>query len=200
MSINEQLLAALTYYGLPVLFGVTFINSIGIPIPDAVLLIAAGAFVQMGDMNLAWVVVLGTIGAVLGDQVGYGVGRWGGRRLANRISRWLGGEKRLQDAEAIAKKWGGPGIFLSRCLFTSLNTWVNLISGFTSYPYRYFLFWDIFGEVVWVLIYVILGELFSDRVQALIELLGNFFWIEIGLLAAVLFGWGLIKYIRKPNK
>ncbi len=200
MSINDQILAALSYYGLPVLFGATFINSIGVPIPDAILLIAAGAFVQMGDMNLTWVLLLATIGAILGDQVGYGVGRWGGQRLADRISRWLGGEKRLQDAERIAKRWGGPGIFFSRWLFTSLNSWVNLISGFTSFPYRYFLLWDVLGEIVWVIVYVLLGILFSNRVQALIELLGNLVWVEIGLLAALLFGWGLIRYLRNNKR
>jgi membrane-associated protein len=165
LNISDQLLAALTLYGLPVLFGITFINSIGVPIPDAILLIAAGSYVRLGDMNLWGVIVLATIGAVLGDQVGYGIGLWGGRRLANRLSKWLGGEKRLHEAEALAKKWGGPGIFFSRVLFTGLNSWVNVISGITTYSYSKFLFWDVAGEVVWVILYVLLGNIFSDRVQ-----------------------------------
>jgi membrane-associated protein len=200
LNISDQLLAALTLYGLPVLFGATFINSIGVPIPDAFLLIAAGSYVHLGDMNLWGVIVLATIGAVLGDQVGYGIGFWGGRRLAHRLSKWLGGEKRWHDAEGLAKKWGGPGIFLSRWLFTALNSWVNVISGITTYSYPKFLFWDISGEIVWVILYVLLGNIFSDRVQELIEALANLIWVEIGILAALLFGWRLIVYFRSPNK
>jgi membrane-associated protein len=200
VSISDQFLAALTIYGLPVLFGVTFMNSIGIPVPGAVLLIAAGSFVQLGDLNLGWVVALASIGAILGDQVGYGVGRWGGPRLAGRLSVWLGGKSRLNHAEALAKKWGGPGIFFSRWLFTSLNTWVNLTSGIASYSYGHFLFWDVTGEVIWVVLYVLLGKIFSDRVQALIEMVGSLFWVETGLIAAVIFGWMLIKSMHNGRK
>jgi membrane protein DedA with SNARE-associated domain len=200
LSISDQLLAALTIYGLPVLFGVTFMNSIGIPVPGAVLLIAAGSFVQLGDLNLGWAVVLGSIGAILGDQIGYGVGRWGGSRLTSRLNARFGDKSRLNQAEALAKKWGGPGIFFSRWLFTSLNTWVNLASGIASYSYRRFLFWDVTGEVIWVGLYVLLGKIFSDRVQALIEMLGSIFWIEIGLIAAVIFGWMLIKSMHNGRK
>jgi membrane-associated protein len=200
LNLSDQLLAALTLYGLPVLFGATFINSIGVPIPDAFLLIAAGSYAHLGEMNLWGVIVLATIGAVLGDQVGYGIGLWGGRPLAHRLSKWLGGEKRWHDAEGLAKKWGGPGIFLSRWLFTSLNAWVNVISGITTYSYPRFLFWDVSGEIVWVILYVLLGNIFSDRVQELIEALGNFVWVEIGILAALLFGWRLIVYFRRNSK
>jgi membrane-associated protein len=200
LSISDQLLAALTIYGLPVLFGVTFMNSIGIPVPGAVLLIAAGSFVQLGDLNLGWAVALGSIGAILGDQIGYGVGRWGGPRLTSRLNARFGDKSRLNQAEALAKKWGGPGIFFSRWLFTSLNTWVNLASGIASYSYRRFLFWDVTGEVIWVGLYVLLGKIFSDRVQALIEMLGSIFWVEIGLIAAVIFGWMLIKSMHNGRK
>lgn len=200
MSISDQLLAAFTIYGLPVLFSVTFMNSIGIPVPGAVILIAAGSFAQLGGLNLGWAVALGSIGAILGDQVGYGVGRWGGSHLTDRLSAWLGGKSRLDQAGALAKKWGGPGIFFSRWLFTALNTWVNLACGIASYSYRHFLFWDVTGEVIWVALYIFLGKIFSDRVQALIEMLGSIFWVQFGLIAAVIFGWMLIKSVHNGRK
>ncbi len=200
MSLSDQLLAALALYGLPVLFGTTFIASLGIPLPDTVLLIAAGSFIQQGDMDPRWVIVLTAIAAVLGDQVGYWVGRWGSHRLERFISARVGGEQRLRAAEAAAKKWGGWGICFSRWVITTLAPYVNLTSGIAEYPYAQFLFWDICGDVVGVLIFVTIGDIFSDRVQAMTELLGNFAWVGIGLTVAAICAWQLAKYFRAARK
>ncbi len=200
MSLNDQLLAALTAYGLPVLFGVCMISSFGVPLPGTFLLVAAGAFVELGDMNLWSVLALAVLGAILGDQAGYFVGRWGGRRLANRVGKWIGGEKRLERVEATARRWGGFGIFFSRWLVLQLGPWINLISGFTSFSYPRFLMWDIAGEAVWVVLFVIIGEEFSGRVQALMEMLGNLTWAVVGLVAAGIFGWLLFRNSRSRRK
>ncbi len=199
MTINEQLLAALSLYGIPVLFGAMVINSIGIPIPGPVVLIAAGSFVQLGDLNLGGVLILGTLGAIIGDQIGYGIGRWGGRQLVLRVIHWLGGESRLQKMEVLAAKWGGPGVFFSRWLITGFGSWINLLSGIARYPYARFLLWDISGEILWVVLFVFLGEALSDRVQAMIVLMGNLFWVEVGLVAAILFGWILYRNYRRTH-
>jgi len=110
------------------------------------------------------VLTVASAGSVLGDQIGYGLGRWGGR-LAEGFSRKLGGEEKLKSAEAFAKRWGGTGIFFSRWLVTPLGPWLNLTSGMAAYSWPRFVFWDVIGEVLWVVLYVMLGELFSDRVQ-----------------------------------
>lgn len=200
MTINDQLLAALGSYGLPAFFIVVFITSIGFPLPSTFALIAAGAFIQLGDMNMGWVLGLGILGAILGDQIGYGIGRWGGRPLALRFSRWFGGETRLHQAEGFARKWGAMGIFFSRWLITPLSPWLNIVSGTISYPYLSFLIVDIPGEMIWVGLYVIVGKLFSDRVQAITMMLGNLSWVLLGVIAAVFFAWRLSRYLRNHRK
>ena len=200
MSIGDQLLATFVLYGLPVLFGVILVGSVGIPVPGTFLLIAAGSFIEQGEMNLWWVILLASIGAILGDQIGYGIGHWGGRRLVLKASGWFGGVDRLHDAEALTKKWGGFSIFLSRWFITPLGPCLNLTSGITTYSYSHFLFWDIEGEVLWVFLYVTVGRMFSDRIEALTEMLGNLVWVPVGLLAAILFGWLLFKNFRTAPK
>lgn len=190
MSITDQLLAALLVYGLPVLFGIILISSAGVPFPISLLLVAAGSFVEQGDMKLWQVITVASLAAVLGDQVGYGLSRWGGRRLVHRLSRKMGAEAKLKKAEAaLSKRWGGVGIFLSRWLITALGPWVNVASGVSAYPWRRFLFWDVLGEVLWVLLYVGIGYAFSNRVQAIAEILGNLTWVIVGLSATVVLGW-----------
>jgi membrane protein DedA with SNARE-associated domain len=65
-----------------------------------------------------------------------------------------------------------------------------------AYSWPRFLLWDVLGEVLWVVLYVTLGELFSDRVQALAEILGSFAWVIAGLVLAVILGWPLVNYFR----
>jgi membrane-associated protein len=193
MSVTDQLLAALLVYGLPVLFGVILICSVGIPFPISLMLVAAGSFVEQGEMKLWEVIAVASVAAVLGDQIGYGLSRWGGRRLINRISRKLGAETNIKQAEALTKRWSGAGIFLSRWLVTAFGPWVNVASGIAAYPWRRFLLWDVLGEVLWVILYVGIGYTFSNRVQTIAEILGNLSWVIVGLIVTVILGWKLMR-------
>jgi membrane protein DedA with SNARE-associated domain len=57
----------------------------------------------------------------------------------------------------------------------------------------------VLGEALWVVLYVLLGRLFSDRVQEMSDLLGDFMWMIIGLIFVVILGWNLLKYFRSPS-
>lgn len=199
MNLTDQLLSALVSYGLPVLFIIILIASAGIPLPLTLLLIAAGSFVEQGEMKFWQVVLVASSAAILGDNIGYGIGRWGGRRFARRMGGWLGGENRLLQAEATARKWGGISVFFTRWLMTPLGSWINLTSGISEYSWPRFLVWDVLGEVLWVVLYVSLGRIFSDRVQAMSDLLGNLTWVVIGLIAAIVFGWRLFKNMGRTS-
>ncbi|MEO6392057.1 MAG: DedA family protein [Pyrinomonadaceae bacterium] len=197
MSFTDQILGALSLYGLPVLFVSIFLASVGVPfIPISLMLVAAGSFAAQGTMTFWQVILVGTLAAIIGDHVGYGVSRWGGRKMVRKITNRVGGQSKIEKAEALAKKWGGAGIFLSRWLITSLGPWLNVTSGIAKYPYGHFLFWDVTGEVLWVFLYVTLGYIFSDRVQYLAELPGNLGFALLAFFVAILLGWQLVKYLR----
>ncbi len=199
MSLSGQLLADFSLYGLPVLFGVVLLGSAGLPVPGVVLVIAAGALVQQGDMNLWWVLGLTCSAAILGDSLGYAVGRFAGRSLVCRIVARVDGEDHWQRAEELARRWGGLGIFFSRWLLTPFGAPLNLISGMAEYPYPRFLFFDISGEILWTLSSVLLGEVLSDRLATVVQLAGQVPWVVVGLVGAVIFGRSLVRYLRKPR-
>jgi len=193
MSLTDQVLAALLVYGLPVLFGVILICSVGVPFPISLMLVAAGSFVEQGEMKLWQVIAVASVAAVLGDQIGYGLSRWAGPRLIKRLSRRIDAETKIKQAEALTKRWSGASIFLSRWLVTALGPWVNVASGIANYPWRRFLFWDVLGEVLWVILYVGIGYVFSNRVQAIAEILSNLAWVIAGLFVTVILGWRLVR-------
>ena len=199
MTLTDQLLAAFSQYGLPLMFGVITIASAGVPLPITLMLVAAGSFVALGEMKFWQVVVVASAAAVLGDQIGYALGRWGGHRVAGRVNRKKARAAQMRRAEKFARRWGGAGIFFSRWLVTPLGPWINLSSGMTAYPWARFLCWDIVGEVLWVVLYVALGKLFSDRIQALVDILGDLGWVIVGLIAAMILGWQLLRYARTSN-
>lgn len=199
MSLSDYLLSTLGVYGLPVLFAALLIGAVGLPLPGSLMLLAAGSFTEQGDMNLWMVLGLAAAGSILGDNIGYALGRWGGRRFARRISRFPGGAKRLKAAEDWLNRREGAGIFLSRWLVTPLAPFINVTCGLTGYSWPRFLLYDVLGEALWVVLYVQLGRIFSDRVQEVGELLGDFVWMVVGLLFVVVLGWKLLKYFRSSS-
>jgi len=193
---REQLLAALSQYGSPALFAVVTMAAIGLPLPVTLLLIVTGSLVSQGVMSFWLSIALAGTGSVIGDQIGYIVGRWGGCVLVERFSRFLGGPEKLHAAEAKARHWGGPGVFLTRWLLSPLGPAVNLVSGTAGYPWARFVFWDVLGEFLGVTIYIFLGRAFSDRVLELDAMLADLSWTLLAAAVALILGWKLFSYLR----
>jgi membrane protein DedA with SNARE-associated domain len=199
LNLTDQLLAALSLYGLPLLFCVIAIAAAGVPMPVTLMLVAAGSFVELGEMKLWQVLVVASSAAVLGDQVGYALGRWGGHHVVARMRRRKNGEAKIAQAHAFAERWGAAGIFFSRWLVTPMGPWLNLTCGMTRYSWNRFLLWDVVGEMLWVTLYVLLGKFFSGRVQALLDILGNLSWVLVGIVAALILAWQLFKSLRSTE-
>jgi membrane-associated protein len=196
---NDQLLAAVTQYGAPALFGIVGIAAIGVPLPITLLLIVVGSMISQGAMNAWWAMGAASAGSILGDQAGYAIGRWGGPAAFRRLSRLFGKHASLPAVEAKAKAWGGPGIFVTRWLLSPLGPWINLASGTVGYPWHWFLFWDILGEITGAAVFISLGRFFSDRVMALYGVLGDLTWAIVALVAAVILGVQLLARLRRSS-
>jgi membrane-associated protein len=194
---NDQLLAAVSQYGAPALFGILAIAAVGLPLPVTLLLLIAGSMISQGAMNLWLAIGAAGAGSILGDQAGYAIGRWGGPKAVARISSLLGKKGSVEAVEARARAWGGPGIFVTRWLLSPLGPWINLASGAAGYPWHRFLFWDALGELTGAALYISLGRYFSDRVIALDGVLGNVTWAAIALFAAIFLGYRLVSYLRR---
>jgi membrane protein DedA with SNARE-associated domain len=200
VSLTDQLLATISAYGLPALFAVIAIAAVGVPLPVTLALVAAGSFVELGEMRLWQVIIVGSSAAIVGDQIGYVIGRWGGSRIETRLQRTKSGADKFVRARAFAERWGGTGIFLSRWLVTPLGPWLNLTSGMTDYPWRRFFVWDALGETLWVVLYVLLGKFFSGSVQALVEVLGNLAWVLVGIVLAAILFWWIVRSLQDSQR
>lgn len=199
MNLQTILLDALANYGAFAIFVAILLASIGVPLPSSFLLVAAGSFVTQGEMNLWSVLLAATLGAILGDHIGYGIGRIGGRAFVHGVGQRVNAGAMLTQAEATMQRWGGLGIFLSRWLLTAVGPYVNLTSGLMGYHLLRFSFWDILGELLWVGLYVQVGRLFSDQLATISDALGDLTWVVLGVVAIVFIGYKLIQSLRQTG-
>ncbi|MFN6962476.1 MAG: DedA family protein [Pyrinomonadaceae bacterium] len=196
---SDWLIGLIAVYGLPALFLILVAAQAGVPMPMTLLLIVLGSLVEQGQLQLWQVLFMGTAGAVAGDLVGYGLGRWGGKRLVKRFASKLGGDDAVKKAHDFNRKWGGVGIFFSRWLVTPLGPWLNLTSGVTDYPWLSFAIWVLLGEALWIGLYVSLGRVFSDEVEYISNILGNLTWVIFGLAVAGPLVWKFRGSFRESN-
>jgi membrane-associated protein len=188
---SEQVLAALARYGSPALFAIVAVAAVGVPLPVTLLLIVTGSLAAQGVMNVWLAIAIASVGSVAGDQIGFAVGRWGGKALVSRLSRMMGSAERIRELDEKAKRWGGAGVFFSRWLVSPLGPWINLASGAADYSWLQFTLWDFLGESFGAGLYIWLGVVFSDRVQAISAIFGDVTWAVVGILAAAFIGWKL---------
>jgi membrane protein DedA with SNARE-associated domain len=105
----------LEHYGYLGVGGMLFLEDFGVPVPGEIMLIAAAVFAGAGQMNIAVVFLVAVLAAVIGDNIGFVVGHFGGRPLAERFGRYVFlTPQRLDRAEAfststVARSSPSPG-------------------------------------------------------------------------------------------
>ncbi len=115
MQIVDQIPSLIEQYGYLIVFFGVLLESAGVPIPGETVLVVSGALVHQGHLELGDVMVIGILGAVAGDQIGYWVGREGGRPFVLRWGRYvLVTPERMGRAEEFFERHGGKAVFLVR--------------------------------------------------------------------------------------
>jgi membrane protein DedA with SNARE-associated domain len=188
----DSILAAVPAWGLWIVALATFLSCLALPIPASLVMLTAGAFAAAGDLSLGGVAAGAWAGAVLGDQVGYAMARGGARAHARRGRAEGRAAKLMAKAAALAERWGGYGVFLSRWLLSPLGPYMNFTAGAAGMPWARFSAWGAAGEAVWVGIYTGLGYLFAEQIEQVAEVAGNF----SGALAAGAVAIGLLLALR----
>src|SRR5919199_2511168 len=164
----DRILALISHYGYLVVFFGVMAESTGVPLPGETILLAAGVLVQRGHLDLGDTIAFGIAGAVVGDQIGYWVGREGGRPFVLRWGRYLFiTPERLGRAEAFFERHGGKAVFLAR-FFSGLRVFGALVAGTSRMHWRTFIFYNALGGAVWATAVVLVGYLLG-RSLGLVE-------------------------------
>jgi membrane protein DedA with SNARE-associated domain/membrane-associated phospholipid phosphatase len=179
----DRILSLIEHYGyLVILFGV-MLESTGVPLPGETILIASGILVQRGHLDLGYVIVFGILGAVVGDQIGYWVGRGGGRPFVLRWGRYVFiTPQRLGRAEAFFERHGGKAVFLAR-FFSGLRVVGALVAGISRMRWGTFILYNALGGAVWATAVVLVGYFLGSSIGLVERWLGRATLVLASVLA-----------------
>ena len=140
----------LDHYGYWALFGTILLENFGLPVPGETLLIASALLASQGQMHIVLLLLIAWVAAVTGDNIGYAIGRFGGRKLVLRYGNYvLISEKRLQKAEGFFRRFGGAVVVVAR-FFAVLRQLNGIVAGTVQMNWRQFLVYNILGAALWV--------------------------------------------------
>jgi membrane protein DedA with SNARE-associated domain len=136
-------------YGLFFLFGIICLESAGLWLPGETALIAAGVYASKGHLSITAIIVVATVAAIIGDNIGYWLGREVGRpRLHRYATLRRFADRVLPPAERFFARHGGKAVFLAR-FFGGVRVTGAWMAGITRMSWWRFLFWNALGGIVW---------------------------------------------------
>ena len=179
------------------IFATIFAEQIGVPLPAAPVLVAAGALAADGALNPALALGVTLAGCALADTLWYYVGVRGGSRLLSLLCRLsLGDDSHVEQAQRLFAKYGVSAIAAAKFV-PGLSLLMPALSGAFRVGITRFLWFDALGSLLYGVCYLALGFLFKDEMNEVLHFLSQFGLGVVALMAApflVFAGW---KYLRR---
>ena len=172
-------------YGLAFLFLIVTLESAGVWVPGETALIAAGVLASRGHFSIAAVIGLAALGAIVGDNIGYWIGRIYGRKLFLRFRRL---QPLLPRGERFFRRHGGKAVFLARFI-AGLRVTGAWMAGISHMQWWRFLVWNAAGGIAWAtavgLVAYYLGRAAADLI-AQYGLIGG--GVAVGVAVVIFLG------------
>jgi membrane protein DedA with SNARE-associated domain len=166
-GVLASLAPVLDNWGYLAVGGLVLIEDFGIPVPGETVLIAASVYAGAGRLNVVAVGLIALVAAVVGDNIGYAIGRFGGQRLISKYGRYvLLTPARVKKAEAFFTRHGGEIVVVARFI-EGLRQANGIIAGLTRMPWRLFLAFNTLGAALWVATWVTIGDLAGTHIGTL---------------------------------
>jgi membrane-associated protein len=167
--------------GYPLLFLLVMSEAGGVPIPGETSLIAAAVLASQGKLKIELVIGLAALGAIVGDNIGYAIGRKGGRWLLERPGVFARQRQEvLRVGEPFFEAHGPKAVFFGRFVL-GLRVWASWLAGATRMHWRSFVFWNALGGVCWATAIGLAAYFLGHSAGGAIEAFGVY-----GLVALVL--------------
>jgi membrane protein DedA with SNARE-associated domain len=183
-------------YGYLAVAGIVGVESFGIPAPGQTMLITAAVYAGAGRLNIAAVAAIGFLAAVIGDNIGYLIGRAGGRRMILRYGAYVRlTPERVHKAEAFFTRQG-PKIVVAARFIEGLRQFNGVIAGITAMSWKRFLTYNVIGAALWVGLWTALGYLAGTHIVTVYLTIGHYQWYALGGLATAATAYLGLRHIR----
>jgi membrane protein DedA with SNARE-associated domain len=155
------------YFGIALL---VTLEDFGLPVPGETTLIAAAFFAGVeGHLNIILVAIVAFIAAVIGDNIGFAIGRFGGHPLLERFGKFIFlTPERINKAEAFFNRHGGKVVTIARFV-EGLRQANGLIAGISEMRWQKFLFFNAVGAALWVALWSSIGYFGGSHIQTFLR-------------------------------
>ena len=172
-------------YGYLVVFFGVFLENTGLPVPGETALLAGGAMAHYGQLSLVRVILTAIAAATLGDNLGFMLGRWCGRGLAERHGWRIGLTRtRLRQFDRFFERHGARTVFVARFI-TGLRVFGAFLAGTSELPWPKFLFYNATGAVAWSIAIGSVGFALAESWDTLERWIGRSGLIGLALVVAL---------------
>lgn len=185
----NSLASPLRHYGLWAVLVFVLVEDFGIPVPGETILIAAAVYAGAGRLNIVAVGLTGFAAAVLGDNIGYAIGRFGGRKLVERWGKYVFVTTgRLEKAEHFFARHGAKIIVGARFI-EGLRQANGIIAGLIGMHWLRFLAFNALGAALWVGTWVSVGYLAGQHITAIYNDITTYSLYVLIAAVVLLAGW-----------
>ena len=199
-GIFGSLAPILNHYGYFAVGGLVLVEDFGIPVPGETILIAASLYAGAGRLNVVAVGIIAWVCAVLGDNIGFLIGHFGGRRLALKYGRYVFlTSARLDKAEEFFEHHGGKIIVAARFI-EGLRQANGIVAGTTGMHWKRFIPFNALGAALWVGLWVSVGYLAGNHITTIYNQITRYslyVLIVLAVAVAALVGWRVRKHLQK---
>jgi membrane protein DedA with SNARE-associated domain len=192
-GVLHSLEPTLNHYGYLAVFALIMLEDFGVPVPGETVLILAAVYAGAGRLNIALVALFGFMGAVIGDNIGFAIGHFGGRALVERFGRYIFlTPERLDKTTEFFERHGGKIIVVARFV-EGLRQANGIIAGTSGMHWAKFLAFNALGAALWVGVWTAIGYFSGSHITSIYNTAtrySTYLAIAVGIvLVALLTRW-----------
>jgi len=156
-------------YGYLAIGSLLFLEDFGILVPGETVLVAGAVYASLGQLNLVYVIVVGVVACLLGDNIGYLIGYKLGHPIIEKYGKYVFITKeRLTKTENFFNKYGNKIIVVAR-FFDGLRELNGILAGLSEINWRRFNLYNLIGSIIWVLFWSLIGFYGGSHINTFIK-------------------------------
>jgi membrane protein DedA with SNARE-associated domain len=168
-GVLRNLQSPLDQYGYLAVAGFVLVEDFGVPVPGETILILGAVYAGTGRLNVLLVGLIAFVAAVIGDNAGFAIGHFGGRRLVERFGRYiLLTPERLNRATAFFERHGGKIVAIARFI-EGLRQANGIIAGISGMHWAKFLAFNALGAALWVAVWTSVGYFSGSHINTIYD-------------------------------
>lgn len=184
-GVLRALESPLNHHGYLAVAGLVFLEDFGVPVPGETILILGAVYAATGRLSIVLVALLGFIAAMLGDNVGFTIGHFGGRPLVVRYGRYVRlTTERADKATRFFERHGGKIVVLARFI-EGLRQANGIIAGIAGMHWARFVIFNAIGAALWVAVWTSVGYFSGSHINAIYSVVtryDTYFAIAVGVV------------------